>query len=142
MKLVESNYELWGNLADAYHWAPGERGKAADAYRRAISLGVQQLKVNARDSVLVSKMAHYHAMVGDRPQALDFVRRARQIAPHDAFVLFRVAVALNQLEEPENALGTLEEARSAGFPVTLIRDTPNFNNLWSTPRFQNLIRGQ
>jgi tetratricopeptide (TPR) repeat protein len=142
VKLVDTNYELWGNLADAYHWAPGERPRAAGAYRRAISLGLPQLKVNPRNTVLVTKLAHYHAMLGERTEALPLVARALQIAPQDGFVLFRSAVTLNRLGETDRSIDLLEKARAAGFSVTVIRDTPDLSNLWRYPRFQNLLRGQ
>jgi len=57
-------------------------------------------------------------------------------------VLFRTAMALNQLGEPERALDALEQARLAGFSLVAIRDTPNFNDLWSEPRWKRLLRGQ
>jgi tetratricopeptide (TPR) repeat protein len=32
-KLDDHNYQIWGNLGGAYYWAPGEREKAAAAFR-------------------------------------------------------------------------------------------------------------
>ena len=142
VELLGNNYELWGNLADAYYWAPGERARAAAAYRRAIALGLPQLQVNSRDTALIVNLALYRAMLDERTEALDLVRSALQIAPQDAFVQFWAAVALNQIGDTERALGLLEKARAAGFSVTVIRDTPNLGNLWRFPRFQNLLRGQ
>jgi len=140
--LLDTNYEWWGNLADAYYWTPGERPRAADAYRRAIALGLPQLKGNSRNTVLLSRLARYYAMVGARKEALDFVARVLQLAPQDGFVLFRSAVALNHLGEIDRAIDLLEKARAAGFSTTVIRDTPDLSNLWQFPRFQNLLRGQ
>ena len=137
VKLVDNNYELWGNLADAYYWAPGERPRAADAYRRAISLGRPQLKVNPRNASLLVDLAHYTAILGERTEALEMVERALQAAPQDAFVQFEAAVALNHLGETGRALELLEKARAGGYSVTVIRDTPDLSNLWSDSRFQN-----
>lgn len=142
IKRLDNNYELWGNLADAYYWAPGERARATAAYRRAIALGEPPLGVNPRNTALIINLAHYHAMVDDRAEALDLVRRALQIAPKDAFVQFRAAVALNRVGDTGEALALLEKARAAGFSVTVIRDTPDLSNLWRFERFQNLLRGQ
>jgi serine/threonine protein kinase/tetratricopeptide (TPR) repeat protein len=140
VKLVDTNSELWGNLGDAYHWAPGERARAADAYRRAISLGRPQLTVNAKDAALLVKLGHYHAMVGERTEALELVDRALKVARSDDFVLFKSAVTLNTLGLTDRALDLLEKARAAGYSVTVIRDTPDLSNLWRYPRFQNLVR--
>jgi tetratricopeptide (TPR) repeat protein len=140
VKLADTNSELWGNLADAYHWADGERPRAAEAYRRAIALGEPQLKVNARNAVLLVKLAHYHAMLGDRSDALGLVERALQSAPADDFVLFKAAVTYNTLGDTDRSLELLEKARQAGYSVTIMQDTPDLSNLWRYPRFQNIVR--
>ncbi|HZM96308.1 MAG TPA: protein kinase [Vicinamibacterales bacterium] len=142
VKLVDTNPELWGNLGDAYHWAPDERPRAAAAYRRAISLGRSQLTVNPKDAALLVKLGHYHTMLGERKDALALVERALRIAPSDGFVLFKSAVTLNNLEATDRALDLLEKARAAGYSVTIIRDTPDLGNLWRYPRFQDLVRGR
>lgn len=140
VKLAGTNFELWGNLADAYHWAEGERPRAAEAYRRAIALGEPQLKVNARNAVLLVKLAHYYAMLRDRSNALQLAERALQSAPSDDFVLFKAAVTYNTLGATDRALDLLEQARAAGYSVTVMQDTPNLSNLWRFPRFQNIVR--
>jgi len=142
VKLGDTNYEVWGNLGDAYYWAPGSRALAADAYRRAVGLGLPQLKVNPRNAGLIIKLAHYYAMLRERNEALELADRALQISPKDSSVQFWAAVALNRLGETERALDLLEKARAGGFSITVIRDTPDLGNLWGSPRFQNLLRGQ
>ena len=143
VSLVATNYELWGNLADAYwHWAPDKRSAARDAYRRAIELGSPQLKVNPRDSALLVKLAYYHAVLGERRASFDLADRALKIAPKDDFVLFKTAVTMNRLGETRRSLDLLEQAIAAGYSLTIVRDTPDLNNLWNVPRFQNLLRGR
>ena len=142
VKLAPTNYELWGNLADAYYWSADQRGLASAAYDKAISLGLRELTVNPRNENVLIDLANYCAMVGRSREARDFMDRAHKVAPMDGFVLFRTAMALNQLGEPERALDALEQARLAGFSLVAIRDTPNFNDLWSEPRWKRLLRGQ
>ena len=142
MKLGGTDYEVWGNMGDAYYFAPNLRDRAETAYRRAISLGAPQLKVNPRNAALLIDLANYHAMVGERKEAVEFLDRALTIAPKDGFVRFRAAIALNQLGETERALESLEQARAAGFSMTLVLATPNFAGLWQYPRFQRLVKGQ
>ncbi|HEY4817682.1 MAG TPA: protein kinase, partial [Candidatus Acidoferrum sp.] len=67
--LDPGNYELWGNLGDAYYWAPGMRDRSGVAYRKALSLGEEQRKVNPRNANLLSYLAGYHAMLGEARQA-------------------------------------------------------------------------
>src|SRR5246127_1201542 len=49
-RLDPPNYVFWGNLGDAYYWAPGRREEAAAAYAKAIVLGEEKLRVNPRDA--------------------------------------------------------------------------------------------
>src|SRR5581483_2635552 len=47
--LQPKQYQVWFDLGDAYRWAPGQRGKSADAYDRAIKLARESLAVNPND---------------------------------------------------------------------------------------------
>lgn len=142
VKIVSTNYELWGNLADAYYWAPGERDRAAQAYDSAIALALPQLKVNARNGELLAKLAHYNAMRDRQAEAMDLVTRALDVAPDDMDVLFKTAVVLTRFGETTRALELLEQAAARGYPVNIIRDTPDFADLWQYTRFQNLLKGR
>jgi serine/threonine-protein kinase len=142
VKLADTNYELWGNLADAQYFIPPLKAQAATSYRKAITLAAPDLKVNPRNHLVLINLANYHAMVGERSQAATFLDRALAVAPKDGFVLFRAAIALHQLGEQDRALDALARAVAAGFPKTTVLETPNFNDLWQDPRFQKLVRGQ
>jgi serine/threonine protein kinase/tetratricopeptide (TPR) repeat protein len=139
-KLDDKNYAIWGNLADAYYWLEGRRAEAGREYRRAIGLGQEALKINPRDATLLSRLAAYHAMLGERQPALGYLKRALAIAPGDASVRFKAAQIHNQFQETELTLKWLESAAQAGFSVTTIRDFKNFDHLSKNQRFQTLLR--
>jgi len=130
----------WGNLGDALYWAPGRREEAAAAYRKAISISDSKMKINSRDAVGLAFRATYHAMVGDKPDALSDVQKALQLAPKDAEVNFRAALVYNQLGDTERCLSSLEKAVASGYPVSAIRDTPDFDHLRDYPRIRALFR--
>lgn len=140
IKLDEKNYVIWGNLGDAYYWAEGKRELAGDAYRKAISIGEEALRVNSRDATVLSRLAVYYAMNGETQQASTYLKRALEISPKDASIQFRAAIIQSQLKDDGKALEWLEKAVKTGYSVFLIRDLPNFNHLWKYPGFQKLIR--
>ena len=142
VKLNQENHTIWGNLGDAYYWAPGKRPQAADAYRQAISLGEERLTVNPRDVTVLGQVAGYYAMIGEKQPALDRLQQALEIAPADAGVLFKAAIVHVQFNEVDETLNWLEKAGEAGYSWTTVRDAPNFDHLWGNPRFQQLLRGQ
>ena len=137
--LDEQNYEIWGNLADAYYWAPEMRDRAANAYRKALKLGEEQRKVNPRDAHMLSYLAEYHAMLGEKQKARLRMGEAEKLAPRDPEVLYYAAMVYVQAGDQKKSLDKLERAVAAGYPAANVRDTPNFSVLENDPRFRALI---
>jgi len=140
VKLAEGDYSMWGDLGDAYWFAPGKRGQAADAYRKAIELASARLKLNPRDATALGSVALYHAMRNENAAAQASIKQALVLAPKDANVLLFAALTDNQFGNGEAALRDLEKARDAGLSITLVRDDPRFDNLRAQARFQKLVR--
>lgn len=132
--------DVWGNLGDAYYWAPGERAKAAAAYEKAIQLAKEQLAVNPKQPLLLSYLAAYEAMLGDRRAALASLGQAFRPAPKDPELMYNGALVYQQLGEKDQALGWLAKAVAAGYPRRGLRETPNFSSLQSDARFQKILQ--
>ena len=139
-KLGPKNYVMWGNLGDAYYWTPGRRPEAAAAYGTAIALGEENLRVNPRDAPLLSYLAAYHAMRGERKAALDKLDASLRLQPKSPDLLFTAGIVYQQLGDTNRALNALEKAISLGVSPEMLRDTPNFDTLRDNPRFLRLIR--
>jgi serine/threonine protein kinase/tetratricopeptide (TPR) repeat protein len=136
------NYEIWGNLGDAYYWAPGMRERAAGAYRRALELGEEQRKVNPRDAHMLSYLAEYHAMLGEKQRAQLRIGEAEKLAPRDPEVLYYAAMVYVQAGDQKKSLDMLERAVASGYPAAGVRDTPNFSVLENDPRYRALISNE
>jgi serine/threonine protein kinase/Flp pilus assembly protein TadD len=141
VELDPKNSELWGNLGDAYYWAPGVRPQAAEAYRRAILLGEESLKVNSRDGGVLAYVAQYLAMLGEEKEASRKISEAVRLAPHDSQVWLSAAIVYWQLGKKEDTLHAMQQSIARGLPRSQLRDTPNFDTLRADPRFQNLLSG-
>lgn len=133
------NYELWGNLADAYYWAPGLRERAPEAYRKAIALAEAKRKVNPRDVSLLGYLAGYHAALRERRAARDTLDAALKLAPKDPDLLYNAAIVYQQFGETGRAVEALERAVAGGFSLPTVRDSPNFDSLHDNPRFLKLV---
>jgi tetratricopeptide (TPR) repeat protein len=131
----------WGNLGAAqyYEHYDSQREKSAVAYRRAIELASADLKVNPKESDILSDVAQYYSMLGDKTRALEYLRQALQYGHGDKQLLFSAAEAYNQLGETGLALEWLTKAVQAGYPVSRIRDLPSFENLVDNPQYQQLL---
>jgi serine/threonine-protein kinase len=137
--LDPNNYELWGNLGDAYYWAPALRDQAGSAYRKALALGEEQRKINPRNPNMLSYLAEYHAMMGESAPARATIAQALQLAPNDPEVLCYAGMVYAQAGDNGKAIDALQHAIAAGYPPAGIRDTPNFDRLESDPRFKALV---
>jgi serine/threonine protein kinase/tetratricopeptide (TPR) repeat protein len=133
-------YEVWGNLAEAYYWTPGERDRALQTYRHAISLAAERLRVNPRDARVLSGLAMYHAMLQEKNEASGYLRKALQLVPNDPELHLEEAKAEVQLGDPMAALAALKKARNLGLSAYLVRDDPAFRSLASDLQFQKLAR--
>ena len=139
LKLDDRHYDVWGNLGDAYYWIPGRRDDSTPAYRHAIALATKQYEVNPSDAALLSYIAQYHAMLGERELALNGIVRALCLGPKNAEVAFTAAIVYDQIGDVESALTMLKKALGGGISPATVRATPTFSNLQSEPRYRTLL---
>lgn len=133
--LDDTEYWIWGNLADAYYWSGGEREQAAPAYRRAIALAAERLKVNASDTEVLIEVAFYHVMLGENAAARQHISEALALAPTDVDVQLVAAQVEQRLGDSNAALDHLEAAIAAGYPLAEIKVDPVFAELAANARF-------
>jgi serine/threonine-protein kinase len=138
-ELWPDRYFYWGNLGDAYYFAPDEREKAQDAYQRALTLAEEELRVNPRNAEVCADLARYHAKSGQLEQALVALRRAQALAPEDVNVIFQAAIVFNLAGQPDRSLALLKKAVEQGYSKTEIRNHPEFQVLRVRPEFQKFV---
>jgi serine/threonine-protein kinase len=140
LKMDERERYLWGNLGDALYWVPGRRQESVAAYRKAITLGEEQLRVNPRNATLLSYLAVYRAMLGEEKAAWANLKQALALAAGNPEVQFNGALVANQFGDTGRAVAWLRQALAAGMQADQIRNSPNFDNLRSNKPFQELLR--
>jgi tetratricopeptide (TPR) repeat protein len=138
LKLDSRDYQTWGNLGDAYYYG-GNKSAADQAYKQAISLAEQRLKVNPRDNDVLSDLARYWAMFGDRTKALDYLDRSLAGKEKDKELLFAAALVYNQFRETGTALEWLGKALAAGYPKSVVSKAPDLDNIRDNARYQALM---
>jgi len=142
LRISDAEYAVWGNLGDAYTWAPGEHDKAEKAYREAALRAGMALKVNPRDYSASGYLATYYAMLGDRARALGAIEEALRLAPSDADTMLNAAHVYGQLGDGDQEISWLQKAVAAGCDIAEVRDSPYFDNVRENPRFQALLNGK
>jgi serine/threonine-protein kinase len=139
VRLGANNHLYWGNLGDAYRWAPGQRAKADAAYRRALELGREQLTVRSDDAELQAELALFLVKSGQSDEAVAEIERALQLAPDDPWVLASAAVVLEIAGRRERALDALADAIEAGYSVDELKRDPELLELRKDPAYHRLV---
>ncbi|MFQ5695444.1 MAG: hypothetical protein ACE5HB_05600, partial [Terriglobia bacterium] len=132
------DYTVWGNLGAARGWS-GDRAGALQAYRRAVELGEAERELNPHDPVLLVDLAEYYASLDQQEKSLPLLRRALQLAPNDATVLYQAAVFHeSRLQQRGEALRLLAQAVENGYSWEEIERTPVLRALRDDPRYARL----
>ena len=135
----------WFNLGAACYWVPEMRGRAKEAYERAVALGEEARAATPKDLSLLTELASGYAVLAlltPGPAAEAPRQHARRILelveaqqPRDASVLSTLATTYEELGDRQKALDTLGEALHAGYSIKTIERSPWLKELRSDERY-------
>ena len=132
--LNASRYLYWGNLGDAYRWAPGERSKAAESYRKAVQLAET---VISTDKAARGRIALYLAKNGDSEGARNRLRAIPE-KDWDATMHYRAAVIHEIGGRRLQALTELQTSLTAGYALSEIANDPELLELRNDVRYHRM----
>jgi serine/threonine-protein kinase len=139
VELAANRSLYWGNLADAYRWAPGRRSESIAAYNRAIALLREDLAKRPADADLRTTLALYLVKSNQRKEAVaianEFDRETNLTAP----VLMRLTVVHELGGDRDRALRSLNQAINAGYSTREIANEPELITLRADPRYYKAI---
>jgi len=139
VNMAPNDYQMWGNLGDAYSFSETKKTAAEVAYKRAIELGEKQLAVNARDTDIMSDVAYYYSRIGEREKATAMNDGASSQAPADMYVYYNSALIHAGFGETDAALTALERAVELEYQRELLPLDPIIENLREEERFKLLV---
>ncbi len=137
VKLDPRQYVTWGNLGVAQYYG-GSKPQALASYRKAVELAQEDLKVNPHDVDILSDLAGYYAMLGDRKNAMLYLGQALQYGHSEKEILATAAGVYNQLGDTGLTLEWMTKAVQAGYSASKFRDSIAFHNLVDNPRYQEI----
>ncbi len=133
--LAPGNDLAWLALGDVYRWSPGLRDQSGPAYETALKSAREAIAVNGRDAVAHAIAANALVKLSRSSEAAAEIDRALKLDPTNQNVLYAAAVVALIRGNPDVAVGWLQRAVSAGYPLTdLVRD-PEFKSAHSDPAF-------
>ena len=135
LMIDDHDYQVWINLASAYHWIPGHGDTATSLFRRALQMAEEQRSINPLDATVLSHLAECYGMLHERDAALEALGQALSLAPEDVDIMLRAGVLHEQLGARDTALAWIEKAIEHGFPIAQLERLPELVELCSDPRF-------
>ncbi len=129
---------IWRNLATSYYWAPGERNRAAGAYRQAMELFEEERRVVPGQPDLLVQLAECHAMLGNAETARSLLTEAGKAnaSPENSAA---AASIYEHLGDREDALGQVRAALRAGLKASEFEIDPALDMVRKDPRYAAIV---
>ena len=138
VEMAPSNPLVWGNVADAYRWVPGNTQQSLDSYARAVQLLRQQLEKDPKHIANRSRLALYLAKSGETSAGLAELAGVLTPDVREVNTLYRGAVTYELAGDRDAALRTLEIALNRGYAVTEVQMDPELAKLRNDVRYHRL----
>ena len=135
-------YDHWGNLADAYHFTPGNEAKAAEAYRKAIELVEKELSATLGDSHLHSSLAGFLAKSGFPDRARTEIAEALRLTPGDISVVLKSVLVFELSGARQQAIEALRDYARLKGPMDEIAKDPFLAGLRQDRGYADVIEGK
>ncbi len=138
LELDDSDYLVWNNFAEALVQSGVDSRRARDAYVKAAELAERRLEVDPDNMAVVIDLASFRIHLGDEDTArrlLDGVAEDRVDDPNSMVAL---ADGLEKLGWREAALEWIDRALQAGYPLQLIEDYGDFEEIRKDPGFESV----
>ena len=139
VKASPNQFDIRGNLGDAYRAVPGQDAKATEAYTRSVALAREQLRLNPQDFRAQSFLATGLAKTGHADEADQEMRRALDLAPRDPEILADAAVVAALSGRRSEVLDLLKKAVAAGYSSAILARQPEFARLRDEPAFRSIV---
>ena len=132
-RLAPEDYQLWGNLGDAYRYAADKNELALGAYVKAAELARASLRVNPESVVTRTALAYFLVRQGEKARAGVELETARTMPAFDLDSHYYAALVYKELGDVAAAGREILAALAAGYPVTLMRADPELTELLRDP---------
>ncbi len=139
-QMADTSYDIWGDLGDAYRWAPGYRSKANPAYQRAIDLVRQEIAKTPKAPDLHANLAMYLAKIGQKEAALAELKvLGKPGDTKDPAVLFTMGIVYELCSDRKSALAALAASVKAGQSVADLKHEPELSALRGDPQYASMV---
>jgi len=138
--LSDYAYLIWGNLADAYRFTPGNEAKATEAYAMAIELTGQALAADPGDARTRASLAVFLAKAGEAERARIEIESALRARPDDSSIVLKAVIVHELTGARSRALEAVREYLRLKGPMEEIVSDPFLAGLRQDPGYADITR--
>jgi serine/threonine protein kinase/tetratricopeptide (TPR) repeat protein len=139
LAINDRDYRVWANLASAFFWS-GRRDSANAEFARSIKLAEDQRAINPKDATVLSDLADYNSMVGNKAEALGLIKESLALAPGDVEVIGKAVDVYEKIGERAEAISWMREGLKKGITKDEFEDDPELKELRADKRYQELVQ--
>jgi TolB-like protein/tetratricopeptide (TPR) repeat protein/DNA-binding winged helix-turn-helix (wHTH) protein len=132
-RLAPQDYQVRGNLADAYRHAEGKSELAQAEYSKAAELARASLAVNPDSALTRTALAYYLVQQGEATEAARELATAQQSTGTDVYTHYYAALVSKELGDLAAAVRETRKAIDAGMPMNALRADPEFRTILEEP---------
>ncbi|MFC1724291.1 protein kinase [candidate division KSB1 bacterium] len=140
LEINDRYYIIWGNLASALYWSVDERDKAREKFERAVAIAEENRKVNPNDQEILSNLAEYYSMLGERDKASGLLQSLIQLQPEQVETMFNMANTYEILGDRDKALEWIGKALEGGYELDLLERAQGLQDLREDERFKQILK--
>jgi len=137
LKIDDSDWLAWGNLAYVYSWANGMNTQTTETFEHAIELAEAARQQNPRDAWVHSDLSLYYAKTGQKNLALQRLETAVTLSPDSGEILAAAAEAYELTGQRDKAVELAHKALELGYNRQQFQRNPEVANLLNDPRMQS-----
>lgn len=141
VQLTPHDYLYWRNLGDACRWIEGREVRATEAFRRAVALCDETIRINPNDARAHTSRATSLAKLGRHREARSSILRALEIEPQSASAAYEAAIIALLGGSEDEAASRLEQALRLGYAAADLERDPELAKLRKSGRLQSIIAG-
>jgi len=139
LAINDRDYRVWANLASAFYWS-GRRDSANAEFARTMKLAEDQRAINPKDATVLSDLADYNSMVGNKAEALGLIKESLALAPEDVEVIGKAVDVYEMVGRRAEAISWMREGLKKGIQKEEFEDDPELKELRADKRYQELVQ--
>lgn len=138
LDLRQTDFRSWGPLGYAYYWSGKDSSKVREYMEMAIELAEKELEIRPNDPEVLTQLAGYHVVIGNKEKCRELLRQLPSLAKMDDDTRVSVIHLYEQLGNRDAALQWAEKSLISGYSLEKLESLEGVEDLLEDPHMKKL----